>query len=277
MTSMIFGSSRRGHYFYDPAYDFKSKMDISSQKCPFKGLTANGFTICNNHGPSYGKEVIKGYATPHILCPSYGVNAGFYRETIGYKVIPENALMLTVASICTKPISLNVFKPNDECPKGGLLINGKAFCNGLRGLNGKYDFLVSGSAHQDGGGTCRGFDINGKPLCLGYSSYTNLSVEEPSKKNKCKNNALLANEQKLLCDEEIDRTNIIPYDSIVAVKLCPEDDTPKAEYGFIIGGELYGVLYNDDQRQVWNPIGYRTSKSHSTHAAQSRKNNYRQR
>lgn len=50
ITSMIFGSSRRGHYFYDPAYDFKSKMDISSQKCPFKGLTANGFTICNNHG-----------------------------------------------------------------------------------------------------------------------------------------------------------------------------------------------------------------------------------
>lgn len=176
-------------------------------------------------------------------------------------------LMLLIPALfsCQKTtaVRLDALPPNivpappSVCPLGGILVNNAPVCNGNNGVDGASIGVITYPSQtcQAGGIVVEFFkDFNGdgvknfsdyilsvSHVCNGLNGSNGVVNITPASPLQCPNGGILVNGYPV-CNGLNGATS---SSDVIAAKLCPADNDPMAEYGFIIGGELYAVLYSN--------------------------------
>lgn len=226
-----------------------SIVPAPASACPTGGYLINNSPICNGaDGISIGVNTF-----PSVTCAFGGTLIEFFKDLNNNGTKESTEPLVSVTNVCNgndAVLNLGV-ATTSQCLNGGITVNGVPVCNGSNGLNGADAELVFGSptlAQCPNGG----ITVNGYPVCNGLNGVSpSLSITSYTGP-LCPNGGIAVNGVPVCHGETGPQGPQGPQGpagssggGVIATKLCPADNHPLAEYGFIVDGELYAVLYNN--------------------------------
>lgn len=215
---------------------FPNIVEAPTSICSNGGILINNNPICNGeHGISIG---VLTYTAN--TCVAGGINVEFFKDFNLNGIKDVDDITLSVSSICNglngQDGIINITPASVEhCVSGGILVNNVPVCNGLNGQDAQLEFGTPTSFQCPYGGIL----INNYPVCNGAPGVSP-TLTITSADSECPYGGILINNNPVC--------NGAPGPAgpkVVATKLCPADTTNSAEYGFVIGSELYIVSYNN--------------------------------
>lgn len=222
-----------------------SIVPAPASACPTGGYLINNSPICNGaDGISIGVNTF-----PSVTCASGGTLIEFFKDSNNNGTKESTEPLVSVTNVCNgndAVLNLGV-ATTSQCLNGGITVNGVPVCNGLNGLNGQDGqdaTLVFGTptvAQCPNGGVT----VNGHPICNGLNGVSPTLSILPYSGSACPVGGITVNGVPVCHGEPGPMGPSGSGAGIIAAKLCPADNHPLAEYGFIVGDELYAVLYGN--------------------------------
>lgn len=216
--------------------------------CPNGGVLVQGVPVCNGANGSNGNDGVGvGVLTyPSLSCANGGVNVEFFRDFNNDGVKNGADYVVSVSSVCNGTNGtdgvVNIGTATAaQCHNGGITVNGAPVCNGLNGLNGTDANLVFGTPTL---AQCPygGITVNGHPVCNGAPGVSPTLTIVSATLAQCPTGGIVVNGNPV-CNGAQGPQGPAGDGGVLAAKLCPTDNSATAEYGLIVGGELYAVLY----------------------------------